>query len=82
MELLGSPAFKSTVDVPASYAKPIGEVVQRGVARPLSVGIHLDGHGYGLPVGEHHLDAKQHAMSDLPGGLACQAADSGTEPLA
>jgi hypothetical protein len=46
------------------------------------VGVHLDGHCDGMPVGRHHLDAEQHAMSDLPGRLACQVADSGTEPLA
>ncbi len=82
MELLGSPALESTVDVPASYTKPIGQVIERCVARPLSVGIHLDAHPDGMPVGRHHLDAKQHAMSDLPRRLARQAADSGTEPLA
>jgi hypothetical protein len=46
------------------------------------VGIHLDGHRDGMPVGRHHPDAEQHAMGDLPGRFACQAADSGTEPLA
>jgi hypothetical protein len=70
MELLGSPAFKSTVDVPASYTQAIGQVIERRIARPFSVSIHLDSHRDGVPVGRHHLDAEQHAMDDLPGGYS------------
>lgn len=58
MELLGSPAFKNIVDVPASYTQSVRQVIERCVARPFSVSIHLDGHRNGMAVARGHLDAK------------------------
>ena len=82
LELLGSPVLEHFVDIAASYTQPVGKVVHHGVARSLAVSVHLDSHRDPVPIGGCHLDAKQHAMCDLPGSYACQAADSGAEPLA
>jgi hypothetical protein len=51
-------------------------------ARHLAVGVHLNRHGVGSPVGRGDLNAEQLAVGGLPRRLAGQAADSRAELLA
>jgi hypothetical protein len=81
-QAVGCPIRQNRVDRVARHAKPVREVIYRRDARPLSVRVYLKRDRDGMSVLRDDLNAKEHAMRDLPRGLSCQVADSCAEPLA